>query len=233
MKTVEEIALEVRDELVEGSNFYISPADAITFATRFLAAVDAEPCPKCAEWENKYLMEVAVNAGDGVLLSENERLKEKCAELEAEDSAVQLLKDSTINQQTERIKELEVERAALREDRDEHLRVGTLALQERDALAITLQQMREAIKRQWDADDRLMNAPFNVKKEEYEAALEEHTASHDSFMKLLNEPDHAEIIKRHNSEVLSEVIERIIDNAINTLTSIDVIRLMIKELEEK
>ena len=42
-----------------------------------------QPCPKCREWENKYLMEQAVNAGDGVLISENERLKAKIADLEA------------------------------------------------------------------------------------------------------------------------------------------------------
>lgn len=41
-----------------------------------------QPCPRCAEFENKFLMEQAVNAGDGVLLSENERLIAKVAELE-------------------------------------------------------------------------------------------------------------------------------------------------------
>ena len=44
-------------------------------------------------------------------------------------------------------------------------------------LAMQVAKMREAIKRQFDADDRLMNAPFNVKKEEYEAALDEHSTN--------------------------------------------------------
>ncbi len=102
--------------------------------------------------------------------------------------------EQTITQQAERIAEIKAER---------------------DALAISVHQLREAIKRQCEADDRLMNAPFNVRKEEYEAALEEHSASHDAFVKLINEklinePDTTvNIIKRHDAAVLRKAAEHL------------------------
>lgn len=78
-----------------------------------------------------------------------------------------------------------------------------------EALAARVEQMRVALERQWGADDALMNAAHDVAKVVYEAALEEHSASHDALAKLLTTDDTATaILAERDARTLRMAAER-------------------------